>query len=225
MPLSGAASGRPLVISLVSRRGHRWILLATSCWSKCSVSAAHGTFSSDTPAPGRRRGPGLDHASSGHHGVRAGHTVQVCADGARGRADPDPPNAVAMAWRGGSRRSALSGRKGSASRPNTTQVRQWALTQGNRRERPQTSTRPTGSERSVSRERALITRRRRVTRAERTTQARYCQGRGTTGPNHSRRPRWRCRPRASRPAGLPIRRAHRGLPRRRRCGPVRACAR
>jgi hypothetical protein len=29
MPLSGAASGRPLMINLVSRRGHRQILLAT----------------------------------------------------------------------------------------------------------------------------------------------------------------------------------------------------
>jgi len=29
MPLSGAASGRPLMINLVSHRGHRQILLAT----------------------------------------------------------------------------------------------------------------------------------------------------------------------------------------------------
>jgi len=29
MPLSGTASGRPLMVNLVSRRGHRQILLAT----------------------------------------------------------------------------------------------------------------------------------------------------------------------------------------------------
>jgi hypothetical protein len=44
MPLSGAAYRRPLMINLVSRRGHRQILLATSSRHKRSVSAAHVRF-------------------------------------------------------------------------------------------------------------------------------------------------------------------------------------
>jgi hypothetical protein len=44
MPLSGAASGRPLMINLVSRIGHRQILLATSTRPKFNISAAHVHF-------------------------------------------------------------------------------------------------------------------------------------------------------------------------------------
>jgi len=44
MPLSGAASARPLMINLVSHRGHRQILLATFSRPNRSVSAAHVIF-------------------------------------------------------------------------------------------------------------------------------------------------------------------------------------
>jgi hypothetical protein len=55
--LSGAASGRPLTINLVSRRRHRHILLATSSRPNRSVSAAHVPFQATS-----RRNLGLEDA-------------------------------------------------------------------------------------------------------------------------------------------------------------------
>jgi hypothetical protein len=49
MPLSGAACRRPLLINLVSGRGHRQIILAASSRHKRSVSAAHASFPGDMP--------------------------------------------------------------------------------------------------------------------------------------------------------------------------------
>ena len=76
--LSGAASGRPLTINLVSRRRHRHILLATSSRPNRSVSAAHVPFQACTPPLGwptcSRSGatwtscaPGLMPATHGRH--------------------------------------------------------------------------------------------------------------------------------------------------------------
>jgi hypothetical protein len=48
IPLSGAASGRPLMINLVSPRGHCQILLTTFPQPKPNVPAAHVSFSYDT---------------------------------------------------------------------------------------------------------------------------------------------------------------------------------
>jgi len=49
MPLSGAASVRPLMINSVSRRGHRQILLATSSQPNAAFLQLMSHFLSDTP--------------------------------------------------------------------------------------------------------------------------------------------------------------------------------
>src|SRR5689334_23930943 len=81
MPLSGPASGRPLMINSVSRRGHRQILLATFPWPKIAFPQPKSPFKAT-----RRRNLSLD--SHGSPCPPASHTPPVIFDAGhvRGRA-------------------------------------------------------------------------------------------------------------------------------------------
>ena len=106
--LSGAASGRPLTINLVSRRRHRHILLATSSRPNRSVSAAHVPFQATS-----RRNLGLEDAVPPRT-----VTVWESIDSrqAHGRAPPKGPSQACpiMAQRrhGGFRQKLLGGGAG-----------------------------------------------------------------------------------------------------------------
>ena len=83
--LSGAASGRPLTINLVSRRRHRHILLATSSRPNRSVSAAHVPFQATS-----RRNLGLEDAVPPRT-----VTVWESIGSRQGRPRPPPVNGLA----------------------------------------------------------------------------------------------------------------------------------